>query len=79
MTDSEIIKAFKVCTRAECCVNCKLKGKPDCIAELNEMVIDLLKRQHAVCKKVEAANKLKRQMARNEGKRLLSKKGGCNG
>ena len=74
MTDAEIIKSFKVCTRAVCCSNCSLNGKPDCIAELNEMVIDLLKRQNAVCKKVEAANKIKRQMARNEGKRLLSKR-----
>ena len=74
MTDSEIIKSFKVCTRAICCANCSLNGKTDCIAELNEMVIDLLIRQNAVVKKVEAANKLKRQMARNEGKRLLAKK-----
>jgi hypothetical protein len=39
------------------------------------MVIDLLKRQHAIVKKVERANKFKQQMARNEGKRILSKKG----
>ena len=74
MTDADIIKSFKVCTRAICCQNCNLNGKADCIAELNEMVIDLLERQNAVVKKVEAANKLKRQMVRAEGKRLLSKK-----
>jgi hypothetical protein len=75
LTDSEIISSFTTCTRAVCCANCKLNGKPKCIAQLNEMVIDLLERQNAVVKKVERANKVKKQMARNEGKRLLSKKG----
>ena len=79
MTDNEIIKSFKVCSRAICCSNCSLNGNPNCIAELNEMVIDLLKRQGAFIKKVEDAKKVKRQMVRNEGKRLLAKKGGCNG
>ena len=75
LTDQEIMTSFTTCTRADCCGACKLQGIGNCCVVLDEMVIDLLKRQHAIVKKVERANKVKKQMARNEGKRLLSKKG----
>ncbi len=75
MTDSEIISSFIICTRAVCCTNCKLKGKPDCITELNEMVIGLLKRHKAAINRTDEVNKVKRKMARNEGKRMIAKKG----